>query len=298
MKVYIADEAGFCFGVKRALNLIAQLNEKDQHVQIFGQLIHNKTVLKNLEKKGIGYIDTLDELDREKKLVIRTHGIPKDVENKLRKEKIEIIDATCPFVKKIHHIVEKIDTGKHTLVIVGDRNHPEVTAAKSYAQDAVVINSIKEAKDIKKRDRISVVAQTTLNLEFFREIVAVLLEKAEKLEIYNTICKATRIRQEAIRQLAPRVDVVIVVGGRNSSNTRKLFEIALEKNPNTFLIEQSSDLYDPGFIEKVSFYKSVGITGGASTPPEELERINDFFINIENIEKEIKNGRPKRNFQH
>ena len=109
MEIILAENSGFCFGVKRALNLIAQLNEKDQNVQIYGQLIHNQSVLKNLEEKGIGYIETIEELDRWKKLVIRTHGIPREVENKLRKEKIEIIDASCPFVKKIHRIVEKID---------------------------------------------------------------------------------------------------------------------------------------------------------------------------------------------
>lgn len=298
MKVYIADEAGFCFGVKRALNLIAQLNEEDQNVQIYGQLIHNQSVLKNLEEKGIGYIETIEELDREKKLVIRTHGIPREVENKLRKEKIEIIDATCPFVKKIHRIVENIDCEKNLIVIVGDKNHPEIIAAKSYSPDAVVINSLQEANQVKKRDAISVVAQTTLNLDFFKQIVSVLLEKAEKLVVYNTICYATKIRQEAVKKLAPKVDFFVVVGGRNSSNTRKLFEIALERNPNTFLIEKSSDLYDPDFIKRVSFFKSVGITAGASTPVDELERINEFFKNIENIEKEIKNGRTKRNFRH
>lgn len=298
MKVYIADEAGFCFGVKRALNLIARLNEKNQNVQIFGQLIHNRTVLKNLEKKGIGYIESLDELDPGKKLVIRTHGIPKDVESELRKQNIEILDATCPFVKKIHRIVEKIDGKKNRVVIVGDGNHPEVIAAKSYASGAVVVNSAEEAEKIKKSKAVGVVAQTTLNSDFFKKIVPVLLDKAEIIEIHNTICHATRIRQEAIKKLAPQVDFVVVVGGKNSSNTRKLFEIALEKNPNTFLIEKSSDLYNLDFIDRVSFFKSVGITAGASTPPDEIERIKGFFNNLENIEKEIKNGRTKRNFQH
>jgi len=298
MKVYIADEAGFCFGVKRALNLIAQLNEKNQNVQIFGQLIHNRTVLKNLEKKGIGYIESIDELDPGKTLVIRTHGIPKHVENELRRKKIGILDATCPFVKKIHRIVGKIDSGKSRVVIVGDGNHPEVIAAKSYTPDADVVNSMAEAKTIKKSKTIGVVAQTTLNSDFLKKIVAVLLDKAETIEIHNTICHATRIRQEAIKKLAPEVDFVVVIGGKNSSNTRKLFEIASEKNPNTFLIEKSSDLHNLDFIERVNFFKSVGITAGASTPPDEIERVKDFFNNIENIAKEIKNGRTKRNFQH
>jgi len=298
MKINIADEAGFCFGVKRALNLIAQLNEKNQNVQIFGQLIHNRTVLKNLEKKNIDYIESLEELEPGKKLVIRTHGIPKDVETELRKQNVELLDATCPFVKKIHRIVEKIDCKKDRVVIVGDGNHPEVIAAKSYATNAVVVNSPAEAEEIEKCKTLGVVAQTTLNSDFFKKIVPVLLDKAETIEIHNTICHATRIRQEAIKKLAPQVDFVVVIGGKNSSNTRKLFEISLEKNPNTFLVEKSSDLYNLDFIDRVSFFKSVGITAGASTPPDEIEKIKEFFNNIENIAKEIKNGRTKRNFQH
>ena len=176
--------------------------------------------------------------------------------------------------------------------------HPEVTAAKSYAPDAHVVNSVTDAGKIKKSKAVGVVAQTTLNSDFFKKVVPVLLDKAETIEIHNTICHATRIRQEAIKKLAPKVDFVVVIGGKNSSNTRKLFEIASEKNPNTFLIEKCSDLHNLDFIDRVSFFKSVGITAGASTPPDEIERVKDFFNNIENIAKEIKNGRTKRTFQH
>lgn len=298
MKVYIADEAGFCFGVKRALNLIARLNEEDKSVQIYGQLIHNQSVLKNLEERGNTCVETVAEIQQGKPLVIRTHGMPLPIENKLRKEKIEIIDATCPFVKKIHHIIEKIDSKNKPVIIVGDKNHPEIIAAKSYLSDVLVINSIEEANQVQKSKTISVIAQTTLNSDFFKQVTAALLDKAEKLEIYNTICNATRIRQEAIRKLAPQVDFIVVVGGKNSSNTRKLFEIALEKNPNTFLIEKSSELYNPGFIDRVSFFRSVGITAGASTPPDEIKKVKAFFNNIENIAKEIKNGRTQRNTRH
>ena len=305
MKVYIADEAGFCFGVKKALNLIARLHEKKYNIQIYGQLIHNQSVLKNLQEKGIGYTDTLAGLDRGKKLVIRTHGIPRQTEEKLRKEKIDIVDATCPFVKKIHRIIEKIEahpaptgSGRHCIVIVGDRDHPEVTAAAGYARQPVVINSSKEAEKLEAAEKIHVIAQTTLNSDFFEEIIAILRKKAGKLEVYNTICSATKARQEAIRRLAPQVDFVVVVGGKNSSNTRKLFEIALEKNKNTFFIESSRELYSPGFIEKVSRFSSVGITAGASTPPQEIEKVKEYLIKIENIAKEIKNGRTKRSFQH
>ncbi|MCI0471046.1 MAG: 4-hydroxy-3-methylbut-2-enyl diphosphate reductase [Candidatus Aminicenantes bacterium] len=280
------------------MNLIARLNEEDKSVQIYGQLIHNRSVLKSLEEKGNTCVETLAEIQPGKPLIIRTHGIPRDIENKLREEKIEIIDAACPFVKKIHHIIEKIDSRNKPVIIVGDKNHPEIIAAKSYLPEARVINSIEEVSRLQKSKTISVIAQTTLNSEFFKQVTAALLDKAEKLEIYNTICNATRIRQEAIKKLAPQVDFIVVIGGKNSSNTRKLFEIALGKNPNTFLIEKSSELYNPDFIDRISFFRSVGITAGASTPPDEIGKVKEFFKNIENIAKEIKNGRTKRNTQH
>ncbi len=300
MKIYIAEEAGFCFGVKRALRLIERLHERGQGIQVFGQLIHNQSVLNNLQKKGIGCTEKIENLDREKTLVIRTHGIPRDTENRLKGEGIAYVDATCPFVKKIHRIIKEIDTTRTLLLILGDESHPEVTAARSYARHALVIGSLEEAQQIKKRAAISVVAQTTLNADLFKEIISVLLEKADKLEVYNTICSATRVRQEAIKQLAPRVDLVVVVGSNISSNTRKLFEIAVERNRNTFLIEGSSDLMAPGFIKKINRFRSVAITAGASTPPEELERVKEFFKNLnpDNIVKEMNNGRSKRNSRH
>lgn len=285
MKIIIAEEAGFCFGVKRALELIERLNEKGQNTQVFGQLIHNQSVLNDLAQKGIKTITTFDELKPDHTLFIRTHGIPKETEENIKNRGIAYVDATCPFVKKIHHIVEKIDPGKTRIVIVGDRNHPEIIAAKSYTSDAIVVNSMAEAQAIAPGKPLAVVAQTTLNTGLFKEIVTALLDKAEKIEIHNTICNATRVRQDAIRKLAPQVDFVVVVGGKNSSNTRKLYEIALEKNKNTYFIEKSEDLNNQDFIEKIKHFQTVGLTAGASTPPGELDKIKEYFkkIKIDNI---------------
>ncbi len=297
MKIYIAEEAGFCFGVKRALEIINRLYKNEESAQIFGELIHNRTVLKDLEKKGINCIHSLNELDANKKLVIRTHGIPKEVENRLKKSSIKYIDATCPLVKKTHKIIENLTKNNTQIIIVGDKNHPEVIATKSYSKNAIIINSIEDAKKVENRDKISVIAQTTLDLDFFKSIVSVLLEKGENLEIYNTICSATRLRQKAIDKLAPKVDSVIVIGGKNSSNTKKLFEISLRKNPNTFYLEKASDLNNPGLINSLKDSNTIGITGGASTPPEEIERARDFIESYK-IEREKKNGKKKRNYTH
>jgi 4-hydroxy-3-methylbut-2-enyl diphosphate reductase len=289
MKVIVAEEAGFCFGVKRALRLINQLHNSGQGIQIYGELIHNRTVLNNLDKKGIPCIDSLDQLDPAKKVMIRTHGIPLKEEKILQKREIDYVDATCPLVKKTHKIIEKLNRQKTQIVMVGDRKHPEMVAARSYANDALVINSIEEARQIAYRNRISVVTQTTLNMDFFKEIISVLLEKTARLEIYNTVCSATRVRQEAIGKLAPGVDFVVVIGGKNSSNTRKLFEISQKKNKNTFFFERSDELHDPGFLEGIKNFNSVAITAGASTPPEEIEKVKAFFKKTK-LEKESKHG--------
>jgi len=271
------------------LKLINQLHQKKQEVQIYGDLIHNNTVLKDLEKKGINCIKTINEATPGKKIIIRTHGIPLSEEEVLKREKIEYLDATCPLVKKIHEIIQKHNKNQTQVIIIGDQNHPEIIAARSYTKNAIVINSIEEAEKIKPPKRIIVIAQTTLDSEFFKKIVVTLIDKTEKLYIYNTICEATRVRQKAIQKLAPKVDFVVVIGGKNSSNTKKLFEISQRNNKNTYYFENSEDLYDSKFIHQISKHRSVGITAGASTPPEEIEKVKNFFQNF----KEIKNGKLK-----
>ncbi|MDQ1349861.1 MAG: 4-hydroxy-3-methylbut-2-en-yl diphosphate reductase [Acidobacteriota bacterium] len=299
MKIYTVKESGFCFGVKRALNIIYGLNEQKQDTQIYGQLIHNKTALDQLEAKGIETIQSLDRLDPRKKLVIRTHGIKKDEEERLKKEGIDYVDATCPLVKNLHHIIEKLQNKDTQILIIGDKNHPEVIAAQSYGDNVTVINSEAEAAAMKKADRLDVLAQTTLDSDHFERIVALLAAKAGKLEVHNTICNTTKVRQEAIKKLAPRVDFVVVLGGKNSSNTRKLYNIALNRNKNTFYIQKSSHLNDPAFIAGIKDFRSVAIAAGASTPPGEIEEAKNILRNINlSIEKETNNGKRKRNCKH
>ncbi len=303
MKVYVAEQAGFCFGVKRALDISEQLHEQGHEIQIHGQLIHNPTVLENLKARGIECIDSLERVDPKKTLIIRTHGIPKEIENDLKERGIKYVDATCPLVKKLQKRIEGLNSQDTRIVIVGDRNHPEITAVRSYAPRAAVIGSEAEARGLDTGgSRISVVAQTTLDSTFFDKVVAILEEKTkrENLYVYDTICRATKVRQEAAKTLASKVDFVVVVGGKNSSNTKKLYNIAREKNKNTIHIEKSSDLYlyqnDARFKRKSAYFQSVGITAGASTPPEEIEKVKLFF-NKFNLtpDKEMNHGGSKRN---
>ncbi len=289
MDIYIAEEAGFCFGVKRALRIINQLYDSGQGIQILGELIHNKNVLKELSDKGIHCIHSLEEIDLNKKLVIRTHGIPLYIENRIKEGNYSYIDATCPLVKKIHNIIRKLNRRDTQVIIIGDEKHPEIIAAKSYATHAIIINSISEALSLASYKHISVVAQTTLNTAFFKQVIPILEKKAEKIEIFNTICSATKVRQEAVKKLAPGVDFMVVIGGKDSSNTKKLYDIAIKENPNTFHIENSSELNDPEFSGKIESFDNVGITAGASTPPQEIENVKIFFEKYK-IEKERKDG--------
>lgn len=280
MIVRIADRAGFCFGVKRALELIHGLRNQGQDIQVLGELIHNQSVLSDLASKGVECIEDRSEADPAKTLVIRTHGIPADEEARLRKEGFQLLDATCPLVKKTHCIIRDLEERGIPVVIVGDRNHPEITAASSYAVDPIIINSEEEARNVPAMPAIGVVAQTTLDLDFFNNIEAILRERAQHLEVHNTVCEATRERQEAVRRLAPAVDCVAVVGGRNSSNTKKLAGIARRHNPRTRHIEGSVELEDPGLREWARGCRTVGITAGASTPPEEVERVQRYFAEM------------------
>lgn len=285
MKIYTADEAGFCFGVKRALNIIDRLYESNESIEIYGQLIHNNTVLNNLKNKGINYIEDLKHLNKKKKLIIRTHGILKSDEELLKEQDIRYVDATCPLVKKIHRIIEKINLSDNKILIIGNRDHPEIRAIKSYAKKGLVVNSIEELDVLKHEEPVSVIAQTTLDSGFFKMMIFEILDRVEHIEIFNTICSATIERQEAVKTLAPKVDFVIVIGGRNSSNTKKLYNISKKINENTFHIEESSKLKEPELINKFRSFNSVGITAGASTPPEEIEDVKVFFRNFK-TEKE------------
>lgn len=285
MKVFVADEAGFCYGVKRALEIVGHSHEEGQAVQIYGQLIHNRAALEALKAKGIDCIESLSEHQKGKTLIIRTHGIPKQEEEMLKKEDILYTDATCPLVKKLHLIISRRPNPKTTrLIIVGDKKHPEIVAAASYAEEAIIVGTEEEAREIPSGAPITLLAQTTLDMEHFRRMAAILLDKAEKLEIHNTICQATRDRQQAIRDLAPRVEAIVVIGGKHSSNTLKLFSIARELNANVFHAETGAELMNPEFIDKIKHFRSVGITAGASTPPEEIENARNF---LKNIVKEI-----------
>ena len=277
MEIRLAKTAGFCFGVKRAVDKVYEQIEKGKKIYTFGPIIHNEAVVADLERKGVEVIEDVESLSKIKEgsVVIRSHGVSREIYDILTKQELECIDATCPFVKKIHRIVEKESGEGKQIIIIGNDSHPEVEGIKGWCQNAaIVIESASQAQNLKlpENQKVCTVSQTTFNYNKFQELVEIISKKGYDINVVNTICNATEERQTEAAAIAEEVDAMIVIGGTHSSNTRKLFEICKEKCENTFYIQTLDDLYGklPGGIG------SVGITAGASTPNNIIEEVQNY----------------------
>ncbi len=279
MKIKTANSSGFCFGVKRAIELAEKNAKIGKEVYTFGPLIHNPQEVARLEQKNIKVIEDFSKVSNGV-FVLRTHGIPLDIYDKLSENKnIEVIDATCPFVKRVQDIVKELSNDEKTeqIIIVGEKKHPEVLAVVSYGNGkCLVIEDKNDIKNIKKTDMIYVVSQTTQSQQKFDEIVEE-IAKISKVRVFNTICRATFDRQSAAEELAKEADIMIVIGGKNSGNTTRLYQIcsAITK---TYHIENVDE------IEKSWFnnVNTVGITAGASTPDWIIESVKQSLVAINN----------------
>ena len=275
-KILVARTAGFCFGVKRAVEKVyEQVNMGKQNIYTYGPIIHNEEVVTDLEKKGVRVLENEQELKNlmEGTVVIRSHGVPKEIYEVIEEKGLECVDATCPFVRKIHKIVERESKAGRHIIIVGNDTHPEVEGIKGWCEGPVtVISSHEEAENLTflEGEKLCVVSQTTFNYNNFQEIVEILGKKGYDKLVLNTICNATQERQVEARRIASEVDAMIVVGGKTSSNTQKLYEICQKECKNTYYIQTLGDL-DP---ECVSSVRSVGITAGASTPNHIIEEVH------------------------
>ena len=276
MDVTVAKTAGFCFGVKRAVEKVYEQIEKGKTpIYTFGPIIHNEEVVRDLEERGVKVLETAEELRQltDGVVVIRSHGVGKDIYDILEKNGIEIIDATCPFVKKIHRIVSEQNENGRRVIIVGNGKHPEVEGIKGWGNDdTLVIETAEEFEKLQISDgeKLCIVAQTTFNYNKFQDLVEKISKTRYDILVLNTICNATQERQVEARRIASEVDAMIVVGGKTSSNTQKLYEICQKECKNTYYIQTLGDL-DP---ECVSSVRSVGITAGASTPNHIIEEVH------------------------
>lgn len=283
MEVIVAKSAGFCFGVKRAVERVyEQVQEGKKPIYTYGPIIHNEEVVKDLEEKGVKVIDSRKELEelKEGTVIIRSHGVGQEIYDLIKSRGLELVDATCPFVRKIHKIVKRESEAGNQIIIIGNDAHPEVEGICGWCKNgATVIENEEQARNFEKNsdNSICIVSQTTFNYKKFKNLVEILSKKVYDNTVINTICSATEERQLEAREIAEKADAMIVIGGRHSSNTQKLFEICSSKCENTYYIQTLDDL------ELYSFppVDCVGITAGASTPnhliKEVQEHVRDEF---------------------
>jgi 4-hydroxy-3-methylbut-2-enyl diphosphate reductase len=261
MNVKLASSYGFCFGVKRAIKIA----ETYENSSTMGPLIHNQNEINRLKNDyNVGLYQELHEVKEHDTVIIRTHGIPKNDLKLLKQKDAKVINATCPFVTTPQQIVKKMSEERYSVLIFGDEEHPEVKGVKSYASDDVHVVETLDALDTItfKYDKIATVAQTTKKKETYLQIVNALILKNKEVRVFNTICDATFENQDAARELSKEVDIMIVIGGKNSSNTKQLYSICLENCSDSYLIENKNELNFDWFKNK----NLCGITAGASTP--------------------------------
>jgi len=276
MEIIVAKMAGFCFGVKRAIDIAFQIaNEKRKGVYTLGPIIHNPQVVEMLKEKGIIPIEDIKAKKDIRALIIRTHGIPLHLSKEISSMGCEIIDATCPFVKKAQYYAKLLMEEGYQVVILGEKNHPEVKGLMSYANDDVIVVDSKTPLP-KLKSRAGIVVQTTQSLEALKKVLSDALEHANEIKVYNTICNSTALRLKETEKMARKVDVMLVVGGKNSANTTQLTRLCKSLSVPTHHIETSSEIKK----EWIKNAKKLGITAGASTPEwiiKEVEkRIRDI----------------------
>lgn len=263
MQLVVAKSAGFCFGVKRAMDLAFEAAKKYRDpLYTLGPLIHNPQAVASLERLGVRMKERIEEIPRGT-VIFRSHGVSLGELQKAKKKKLRIIDATCPIVKRAQHFAKFLHRHGYTLLIVGDVQHPEVEAIRSYIGDRVeVIEDIRALQAIEPCEKLGVIAQTTQSFRLFEEIVGAALGKAREVRVFNTICHATTIRQKEAVEIAKKVDCMVVAGGYNSGNTQRLVSICKEAQPSTYHIEEAKELKPRWFLGK----RRIGLTAGASTP--------------------------------
>ena len=281
MEVRLADCAGFCFGVKRAVDTVYEQLKNGKTIYTYGPIVHNEEVVRELAEKGVRVLESKEELKNLKAgetiptVIIRAHGVAKEIYDIMEANGLECIDATCPFVKKIHRIVEQKSTEGYHVIVVGDPKHPEVEGIVGWCQGPVtVLETPEQAENFVKTEgeKLCIVSQTTYNYNKFQYIVEIFEKKGYNDSVVNTICNATEERQRSAKTIAADADVMIVIGGTHSSNTRKLYEICQKECERTYFIQTLDDLH----LDLPKSVRLVGITAGASTPNKIIEEVQNY----------------------
>lgn len=277
--IIVADHAGACYGVERALTIVDDAARASAPIATLGPLIHNPLVVKDLEQRGVQVVDQPEDVDGGT-LVLRTHGVVPSIIDRARTRGLDVIDATCPYVKKVHHAARRLIEEGYQLIVVGEEGHPEVEGILGHALGpATVVSSAADARSLELAPKVGVVVQTTQTAELLSAVVAEIAPRVKELRVMNTICAATAERQQAAARVAATVDAMIVIGGKNSGNTRRLIEICRERCHATHHIEAPEEI-EPSWVLDAD---RIGVTAGASTPQthitttcEHLERMLSY----------------------
>jgi len=264
MKILVAKDAGYCFGVRDAVKLAKKSGADYDEVYMLGDIVHNEQVVSDLSKKGSKVVKNLDEIPKDKPVLFRAHGTDPETWKAAQKKKLNIIDATCPLVTEIHEEIKSLEEEGRRTIIIGDHNHDEVVGIASQVKNAIIISNVEEALSLKKMKRAGVVSQSTQMIENVQEILNILSEKVYDLRFVNTICYPTRRNHEQIKKLADTCDLMVVIGSYTSANSKRLTQLSLARNKNSFQVTCADELKESWF----SNIGSVGISAGASTPDD------------------------------
>ena len=284
MKILLAKDAGYCFGVRDAVNLAYSSAKENKNVYMLGTIVHNENVVDDLSRAGARVVDSLDDIPSDKPVLFRAHGTSAKIWNEAQGKNLNVIDATCPLVTEIHHEIKKLEAEGRQCIIIGDHGHDEVVGIAAQVKDAIIVANAAEVKKLRKMKRAGVVSQSTQMIENVREIINILMEKVFDLRFVNTICFPTRRNHEQIKELAAICDVMIVVGSFTSANSMRLTQLALERNKKSYQVTSAGDLEPDWFRDQ----EKVGISAGASTPDEIIKGVVNKIKEIGQVaEKEV-----------
>jgi 4-hydroxy-3-methylbut-2-enyl diphosphate reductase len=276
MKITIAKDAGYCFGVRDAVNLAYKTAEEYGEVYMLGDIVHNENVIHDLDKSGAKVVDNIDEVPKDKPILLRAHGTKKDIWIEANKRKMNVVDATCPLVHEIHNEVKKLAEDGRQIFVIGDHGHDEVVAIADQVSGTIVIASKEEAKKVKKYKKAGVVSQSTQTIENVQEIINILMQKVFDIHFVNTICYPTKRNQEQIKTLAIESDIMLIIGSFTSANSKRLTLLSKLINKNTYQVTSAKNVKDEWFDN----CKSVGISAGASTPDYLIEEVREKLLSL------------------
>ncbi len=275
LKIRVAKDAGFCFGVRDAIEKAREVAREHGKVYMLGDIVHNERVVKDLARENVKVVDSLDEV-KDAPVLFRAHGTIPDLWEDAGKKELNIVDATCPLVHEIHDEIKKLNAEGRKLIIIGDHGHDEVVAIRAQVPDALIIASTKEAESLPRMKKAGVVSQSTQMIENVQEIIGILSMKIFDLRFVNTVCFPTRRNQAQIKEIAPISDVMIIVGSYTSANTKRLHEVSLGLNPNSYMVENAKNIQDSWFEQA----ESVGVSAGASSPDELIDEVVEHLKSL------------------